>query len=147
MGSRGVRDFPDARRQFLRDIKHSVDQSTTLTRREFTLDAALALLAGCVITVSTACDDDNGPTSASQGPVTTDVTGAISDNHGHSAVIMGAQITAGTAFDLQIRGTGDHPHTVSISQANLQALSNRQGVSVTSSTDNFHSHTVTFTPM
>jgi hypothetical protein len=127
----------------LRDHSNSLEETPALSRRAFTLDAALAILAGCVITVTTACDDDS-PTTPT--PVA-NVTGTIQNNHGHEAVIQGAQITAGSAFDLQIRGTADHPHTVSISQANLQALASRQAVSATSTTDNFHSHTVTFTPM
>jgi hypothetical protein len=128
----------------LRDHSNSLEETPALSRRAFTLDAALAILAGCVITVTTACDDDDSPTT----PTTpTDVNGAISANHGHTAVITGAQITAGSAFDLQIGGMADHPHTVPISQANLQALANRQTVTATSSTDNSHNHTVTFTPM
>jgi hypothetical protein len=36
----------------------------------------------------------------------------ISANHGHSAVITGAQLTAGGAVELNIRGTATHAHTV-----------------------------------
>ncbi len=128
----------------LRDHSNSLEETPALSRRAFTLDAALAILAGCVITVTTACDDDNGPTDPSQ---TADVTGAISENHGHTATITQSQIAAGNAIDLQIRGTADHPHTVSISQANLQTLANRQAVSVISTLDFSHTHTVTFTPV
>ena len=119
-------------------------RSTSLTRREFTLEAALAILAGCVITISdTAC----GKTNTTPTPVNpSDVNGSISANHGHTAVIMGAQITAGSAFPLDIRGMATHTHTVSISQADLTSLKNRQTVTSISTTDNGHSHTVTFTP-
>jgi hypothetical protein len=122
---------------------------TSLTRREFTLEAALALLMGCVITISDAC----GGSSTSPTSVTppADVTGAISANHNHSAVITGAQITAGNVIVLNIQGTAVHNHTLSITQADLTTLKNRQSVARDSSTDNsntfgLHSHTVTFTP-
>jgi len=124
--------------------------STSMTRREFTLDAALAILAGCVITVSDACGSSTSPTPVTTPPPT-DITGAITANHNHVAVIMAAQITAGNAITLNIQGTAAHPHTVSITQADLTTLRNRQGVTRESSTDQsntfgLHSHTVTFTP-
>ena len=116
--------------------------TTTITRREFTLESALALLSTVVITVS-GCDDDDPPTT----PVTpSTVTGGISDNHGHSAVIQGAQISAGAAFSLYIRRNATHPLTVDITQADLTALLNKQTVTKVSTTDSGHSHTVTFTP-
>jgi hypothetical protein len=126
------------------DIEHR--RSASLTRREFTLEAALAILAGCVITISdTACGDSKSTTTpTSVNP--SDVNGSISANHGHEAVIKGAQITAGSAFALDIRGNATHTHTVSISQADLTSLRNRQTVTSISTTDSGHSHTVTFTP-
>ena len=123
-------------------------EATTITRREFTLESALALLSTVVITVS-GCDDDGTATTPPTTPSTTQlssVTGGISDNHGHTAVIAGAQISAGTALSLNITGTATHPHTVAIAQADLMALQNRQAVTKTSTTDNGHSHMVTFTP-
>lgn len=117
----------------------------SLTRREFTLDAALAILAGCVITVSqTAC----GSRATAPTPVTppADVNGTIAANHGHIAVVTSASITAGSAVSLNIQGQSAHPHTVAISQTDLTTLKNRQTVTSTSSTDANHSHTITFTP-
>ena len=55
------------------DLIRRVDAPATLTRREFTLEAALALLAGCVITISdAACSSSTSPTAPP-----TDLTGAI----------------------------------------------------------------------
>src|SRR5439155_22929778 len=124
--------------------------SPTLTRREFTLDGALALLAGCVITISDACGSSTSPTPAAPPP--TDITGTISANHNHVAVITAARITAGDAIALSIQGTAAHNHTLSITQADLTTLRNRQSVTRESSTDQsntfgLHSHTVTFTPV
>jgi hypothetical protein len=123
-------------------------RSTSLTRREFTLEAALAILAGCVITISdTACGGSSTPSTTPTPVNPSDINGNVSANHGHVAVITGAQITAGTAIvALDIRGTATHTHTLSISQADLTTLKNRQTVTSLSTTDSGHSHTVTFTP-
>jgi len=125
------------------------DESTAVTRREFTLEAALALLAGCVITVSDiACGDDNTSNAnpANPSPTPADISGSVSANHGHIATVTAAQITATNAVVLNIQGQATHNHTVSLSQADLQTLKNRQAVSRDSSNDNGHMHTVTFTP-
>jgi hypothetical protein len=77
-----------------------------------------------------------------------DITGNVSANHGHIAVITGAAITAGTALvALDIRGTATHTHTLSISQTDLATLKNKQPITTTSTTDSSHSHSVTFTPV
>ena len=117
-------------------------RSTSMTRREFTLEAALAILAGCVITISdTAC----GATTTAPLPTEPDLNGSVSANHGHVAVITGFQLTAGSAIALDIRGTATHTHTLSISQADLTSLKNQQRVTSNSTTDDGHAHTVTFT--
>jgi hypothetical protein len=127
------------------DSVQTLDSRRSVTRREFTLEAALAILAGCVISVAeTGC---GGTTNQGPSPLTTgDVTGVISANHGHTAMVTAAQITAGGAVTLDIQGSATHDHKVSLSQADLGTLKNRQPVSSTSSTDASHSHTVTFTP-
>ena len=125
----------------------SVAARHRVTRREFTLQSALALLSGVVITVEGCGDSKSNPTNPTPTPMpTSDVSGTISANHGHTAVITAASITAGNQITLDIRGTSDHPHTVIVTQADLTALRNRQAVTKTSTTDNAHLHTVTFTP-
>src|SRR5438552_19197368 len=108
-----------------------LQQSTAMSRRDFTLEAALAILAGCVITISDAC----GGNSTSPSPPTVDLTGTISANHSHTAVVTAAQITAANAVVLNIQGTAVHSHTLSLSQTDLQTLKNRQPVSRDSSSD------------
>jgi hypothetical protein len=126
----------------------SFTEAVTITRREFTLEAALAVLAGCVITVSDACGSKS---TTDPSPAPSDITGTVSANHGHTAVVTSAQITAANAVVLNIQGTAVHNHTLSLSQAELQMLKNRQAVSKDSSSDvsataGVHLHTVTFTP-
>jgi hypothetical protein len=114
---------------------------TVVSRREFTLQSALALLAGVVITV-----DGCGGSKTSPTPAPSDVTGAISGNHGHTAMITAAQITAANAISLNIRGDAPHPHIIEVTQADLRSLLSRQAVTKSSTFDNGHSHSVTFTP-
>jgi hypothetical protein len=73
-----------------------------------------------------------------------DKTGSISGNHGHTARITGAQLTAGGALSLDITGIASHPHTIELSAAEVMAIAAGQRVSKTSSTDAAHSHVVTF---
>jgi hypothetical protein len=119
------------------------DDRHLVTRRDFTVESALALLAGVTITI-TGCGDDDSP-SPSPGPTPiADVNGTVSANHGHVATITGAQISSGGALSLNIQGSAQHPHTVQLTAAQLQQIAARQTVSAVSSTDNNHSHTVTF---
>jgi hypothetical protein len=121
-----------------------------ITRREFTLDAVLAILATCVITISDeACGSSSTPTTPT--PVN-DVVGSIATNHAtpHSVTVTGAQITAGTQVALTLtagQGSGaSHTHTVTLTSADLNTLKNKGGVATeTSSLDANHTHVVTFT--
>lgn len=126
------------------------DEPDMLGRREFTLQSALALLAGVVITVDGCGGSNNAPTNPTPTPSpaasVADVNGSVSANHGHVAAVTGAQITAGNAVSLNIQGTATHPHTVDLTQADLVSLRNRQTVSKDSTNNNNHMHTVTFTP-
>ena len=127
-----------------------LEKQDRIDRREFTLQAAMAILAGCTITVAEGCGSSSSsmPPSPTPAPIgaPTDLTGSISANHGHTAVITGAEITAGSAIALDIQGSATHTHTVQISQADLTSLKNRQAVSRDSTNNSGHMHTVTFTP-
>jgi hypothetical protein len=123
-------------------------QEKTLDRREFTVAAALAALSGVMITIS-GCGGSGGgsPTAPSTPPpssATGDKTAVIGSNHGHTGVITAAQLSAGGALTLNIRGTSDHPHTVVLSAAEISSIAANQRVSKESSTDDGHSHSVTF---
>ena len=127
-----------------------LEKEDGIDRREFTLQAALAILAGCTITIAEGCGSSYSAPSPTPTPAPigapTDLTGSISANHGHTAVITSAEITAGSAIALDIRGSATHTHTVQISQADLTSLKNKQAVSRDSTNNSDHMHTVTFTP-
>jgi hypothetical protein len=121
-----------------------------ITRREFTLAAAMAVLSGVAISVS-GCGGDSSsaptspsPTASGSTPSGGDRTGSISSNHGHSAVIASAQLGASGGITLNIQGTAGHPHTVTLTGADLSAIAGNQRVSKESSNDASHTHTVTF---
>ena len=118
--------------------------STILSRRDFTLKSALAVLAGTTITIS-GCDSDS-PTAPTPnpGPGGGSGTGTVSANHGHTAEITAAELTAGNALSLDITGTADHPHTVELTMDDVMNIENGESVSKTSSVDAAHDHTVTF---
>ena len=123
--------------------------SAPMSRREFTVESVLAMLAGVTIVVS-GCGSSSSPTSPSTtagGGTTTaqaDVNGAISANHGHVATVTGAQITAANAITLSIQGSATHNHTVQLSGDQLRSIAAKSQVAVSSSSDAGHQHTVTF---
>ncbi len=125
-----------------------------IDRREFTAEAVLAALSGVAITI-TACGGGGGgysspssPTAPSNPPPTTsnagDEVGSISNNHNHSALVTAAQLVAANLVQLDIRGTADHTHTVTLSVDAIQAIKAGQAVKTDSTSTNAHLHTVTF---
>jgi hypothetical protein len=108
------------------------------------------LFAGAIAV--TACDDDN-TAALSVGPgggsSTERGVGSISENHGHVATIASADLTAGNATTLDMRGTADHSHFLDLTGAEVVQIRQGQRVSKPSTTDmstsfGTHSHTVTF---
>jgi hypothetical protein len=125
-----------------------VPAPNAIDRRTFTLEAALAILAGVTITIS-GCGSDSNPSNPSNPPPSPgsgDLSGTVSANHGHTAVITSAQLTAGSGVVLNIRGTATHNHTVGITASDLVQLNTtgHAAVSKSSSSDDGHNHTVTF---
>ncbi len=121
-------------------------------RREFSRQAVVAILSAATITIA-----DCGGGGSSPAPTPTpppggggggggggDVAGVVSANHGHTAVVTAAEITAANAVNLDIHGTADHPHTLSLTAAEVGQIGNRQTVAKSSSSNDGHSHTVTF---
>jgi VCBS repeat-containing protein len=115
-----------------------------LSRREFTVEWALAMLAGATITISGCGGDDDNPT-ANPSPQPGSHPGTISANHGHEVTITAADVNAGTGKTaLTIRGSATHSHTIDLSAAQIVSIGQNQRVSVTSTSEDAHNHTVTF---
>lgn len=117
-----------------------------LDRRTFTVQAALLALSGVSITVGGCGGGGGSPTTGNPPPTAGpgDKVGTISANHGHSAVISAAELVRGTDFDLNIRGSSGHPHTVRVTAADLTQIAAGTRVTRTSSNDDGHTHDVTF---
>jgi hypothetical protein len=111
-----------------------------MNRRQFTAEAAWVLLGGAAIAIS-GCGGGGGNPAAST-PVT-DVLGTVDTNHGHTALITAAQLTAGGAVELEIKGTSGHGHKVLLEAAEVAAIRGGQRVEKVSS-GNSHTHVVTF---
>jgi len=129
------------------DVRSTPSRST-VSRREFTLEAVTAILAGCVITIADSACGSSSSTAPTTPP--SDVAGVISANHAapHAVTITGTQISAGAAIaSMNIQGQATHNHTISITAAQLTSLKNKQPISVDSTNDASHQHTVTFTPV
>jgi hypothetical protein len=127
-------------------MKEQNDLELRTDRREFTVAAMLAMLGGVSITISGCGKAASSPSSPSvpeaPAPVT-DKAGSISNNHGHVAVITGAQLTAASTLALSLQGTASHNHMLELSGAELGQI--REGRTFTKEcTGTSHTHMVTF---
>ena len=123
--------------------EEAMSKDNLVTRREFTVESALAMLAGVAITITGCGSDNKGPSA----PTPTDHTGTVSTDAGHThtgAVVTAAQLTAGNAITLTLSTVAGHSHTVALSQADLSQISGGTRVQKTTSSDSGHTHTVTF---
>jgi len=123
-----------------------MSDDTLLTRREFTVESALAMLAGVTITITGCGGDDNSGPNPGPSPQPDGKTGTVSSSAGHThtgADITAAQLTAGNAISLTLVGSG-HTHTVALSQTELTQINAGTRVSKDSSNDQAHTHLVTF---
>jgi len=118
-----------------------------LTRREFTVEWVLAVLAGATITI-TGCggdDNNNNPgTNPSPTPQAGDKAGVISANHGHTAIVTAATLASPTAVTINMRAQATHNHTLTLTAAEVTSIAANARVQKDSSTDDGHNHTVTF---
>lgn len=117
----------------------------TFGRREFTVASALAALSGVAITI-TACGGGSSysPSSPTPTPSSGDKVASISGNHGHSAVITAAELTAGAAVTVQLTTGQGHTHSVSLTATEVMQIAGGTRVSRESTNDSGHTHNVTF---
>jgi hypothetical protein len=120
-----------------------------LTRREFTVESALAMLAGVTITITGCGGDNNNNAVTNPTPQPTGgKTGTVGTANGHTH--SGADITAAqlvppqNAISLTLSVVSGHSHTVALSQSELSQIAANTRVQKDSSNDAAHVHTVTF---
>lgn len=119
-------------------------------RRAITVGAALALLGYPTITLSGCGGGSSSPTGPNPTPNPTPTPGSggaqgtISANHGHVASISAADLQAGNALSLSIRGSATHDHGVDLTSAEVAQIRGGARVSKTSTSAEAHTHNVTF---
>lgn len=123
-------------------------EHSKIDRREFTRLSLLGMLSGVAITIS-GCGGGGGGTNDPTPPTTSggDKVGSISANHGHAVTITSAQLTAGGDLRLTligVSGVSEHSHTLDLTAAEVVSIRDGARVSKPSSTDDAHTHTVTF---
>jgi hypothetical protein len=114
-----------------------------MNRRRFLARAGIVATWAVIPISVSSCGNDDDPTDP--GGTINGATGSVSSNAGHShggATVTEAQLSAGNAVTLTLTGSG-HNHSVNLSAQNLLDIGDGTRVVVQSS-NNGHSHTVTF---
>ena len=123
----------------------------TITRKAF-----LGAAASTAVLLLHACgggdDDDSGAPAPAPVPAPGPspqqcgaAGAAIAGNHGHVLTIAASDLDSATDKTYDITGSANHPHSVTFTPAQLQALKAGQSVTVQSTTNSFHEHAVTAT--
>ncbi len=120
-----------------------------MNRKTFIKKATGAVLIGIPFYSVLSCsgsDDDPTPTPNpmdDKNCLANGTVGSISANHGHSITVSVADVTAGVEKQYDISGSATHDHSVTVSESNFVSLKNNQQISVTSTTGDGHTHSVT----
>lgn len=120
-----------------------MDRKTFITKTAGALLVTLpvASLIGC-----SSSDDGSGnpiPIDNPQASCTDNGTAAsIGSNHGHTVVVSKADLTAGAEKTYSIQGTSGHNHTITITAENFTTLKDNTAITVVSTNDDDHTHSV-----
>lgn len=125
-----------------------------LERRQITALAALTLLGGATITITGCGGGGSSPAAAPPPPAATpppaascppgNACGQVDGDPAHRAEITAAQLSAGGALELDIRGSSGHSHTVSLTADEVVAIRDKARVTKISTTTLNHNHSVVF---
>ena len=119
-----------------------------MDRKTFIKKATGAMLIGIPFYSILSCSDsDNDPTpdgaDADKNCLANGTVGSVSANHGHSITVSTADVAAGVDKQYNIQGSSAHNHVVTVSESAFASLANNQQISVTSTTGDGHTHSVT----
>lgn len=124
-----------------------------MKRREFVeriLSSVTLLPVGAALL--TGCGDDDGGTTPPDPPTcelpdggvcSTFDAGGSSNTHGHLLTVTAAQIAACATVSIPSTG-GDHPHTVTLTDEDLDELATGCTVTVTSNDSHAHTWVISF---
>ena len=120
-----------------------------MDRKTFIQKAACAMLIAVPAYSLLGCSssDDGGenqnPDPVANADCLANGTGvSIGGNHGHSLTVSKADVESGVAKTYSIQGTSVHNHSVDLTAANFTSLKSNASISVTSSNDDSHTHSV-----
>jgi len=101
-----------------------------------------ASLLGC-----SSSDDGSGTPDPTENPQANCIDNgtaiSIGSNHGHALVVSKADVSAGAEKTYSIQGSSGHNHTVTLTGENFTSLKNSSSISVVSTNDDDHTHSVT----
>jgi hypothetical protein len=114
---------------------------------EKTAGAMLVAIPAYSLLGCSSSDDGGGetPTPNPNGDANCTANGtsiAIGGNHGHTLEVSKADVTAGNEKTYSIQGSSLHNHSVTLTSANFTSLQSNSSISVTSSSDASHTHSV-----
>lgn len=118
-----------------------MDRSTFIKRSfgALLLISAVPSISSC----SKEEEDTGGTTPTAKSCLDNGTNSSISSNHGHTLIVSKADVLAGSDKTYNIQGTSNHPHTVTITSSQFSTLQSNQSITVTSSSDDAHTHSVT----
>lgn len=121
-----------------------------MDRKTFIKKTAGALLVAAPAYALVACsssDDGSGnpdPGPMAQGNCLANGTKtSIGGNHGHTLTVSKGDVTAGAEKTYSIQGTSAHNHSVTLTAADFTDLKSNSSISVTSTSGDSHTHSVT----
>lgn len=116
----------------------------TMTRKEFLRTLVGAGVGAAGVVAIAGCGDDGGAATPDAAPLTcASPSAVIGANHGHTLTVSMADVNAAAAKTYNIMGTSLHDHTVMVTAAQFAMLKTGTTLSITSSSDGTHTHTVT----
>lgn len=90
-------------------------------------------------------DAASGTPDAAMATCADETTASIGANHGHVLVVAIADIAAGVDKTYEIQGSSPHPHSVTVTGPQFTMLAQGATLSLTSTNNSGHSHSVTLT--
>ena len=68
---------------------------------------------------------------------------SISANHGHTLTVPSSDVVTGSARTYSIQGSSGHDHMVTLTANDFMSLQNNSSITVSSTNDDGHTHSVT----
>ncbi len=122
---------------------------STMNRKTFIQKAAGAMLiaipAYSLLGCSSSDDSEenqNPDPDANADCLANGTAVSIGSNHGHSLTVSKADVESGAAKTYSIQGTSGHNHSVNLTAGNFTTLKSNASISITSSNDDGHTHSV-----